>query len=294
MQMPKKASETKQTASWNEAKEKQMLTAFSAATTKYGGDGKSLKAAAWKEVTAAYNLASGDKLVNDQLQSKLGELKQKYSLLSGLVDLSGAEFEETSGVITMNDDNWDDVIAKNPKAKWFKLKKFPLWLLCNQLFKASTATGEFAQQIIKVAAKPRVIAEKVDDENDDDEDDANTDAHPDNEDDNNIDAHPVGKKTRPPPIKRQRLDENTTVLLKALKNITEKDVVDKDPSEVSFEKAVNEFKRIKSLEATPTISTRETVAIKEILASNHMLFNSLDGDEEKLYWIGQKLSWEED
>ena len=49
MQMTKKASETKQTASWNEAKEKHMLTAFSAATTKHGGDGKSLKAAAWKE-----------------------------------------------------------------------------------------------------------------------------------------------------------------------------------------------------------------------------------------------------
>jgi hypothetical protein len=42
MQMTKKASETKQTASWNAVKE----NAFSAATTKYGGDGKSLKAAA--------------------------------------------------------------------------------------------------------------------------------------------------------------------------------------------------------------------------------------------------------
>ena len=128
MQMTKKASETKQMpASWNPAKEKQMLTAFSAATTKYGGDGKSLKAAAWKEVTAAYNEAAGDKLNNDQLQSKLGDLKQKYGLLASLVDLSGAEFEEASGEITMSDEGWEDIIAKKPKAKWFKSKKFPLY-----------------------------------------------------------------------------------------------------------------------------------------------------------------------
>jgi hypothetical protein len=32
----------------------------------------------------------------------------------------------------MSDEDWDEVIAKNPKAKWFKSKKFPLWMLCNQ------------------------------------------------------------------------------------------------------------------------------------------------------------------
>ena len=253
---------TKQPASWNDVKEKQMLNAFSTATIKHGGDGKSLKAAAWKEVTAAYNKESGDNLSNEQLQSKLGDLKGKYGTLASLVELSGAEFDESSGVITMNDENWNDAITKNPKAKWFKTKKFPLYMLCNQLFKASTATGEFAGQI--KAPDRRVMVDAADAIIENDNADAIID---DDDDDAKIDDHPDGTKTKLPPLKRKRFDENTAALLKNLKEIVETELpVDKDPNEVSYLKAVSDFKRLKSLESTPAITPTQSVTIKETLA----------------------------
>ena len=273
-------------ADWTEAKEKIMLNAFSATTTKHGGDGKSLKGAGWEEVKTAYNKATSDNLVNAQLQSKLGDLKQKYSILSGLINHSGAEFDESTGVITMDDDHWDEAISKNAKAKWHRTHKFPHWSLCDTLFKASTATGEFAEQMN--ARKPCAVEGA--NANDGGED-PNNGISGDDDDDIN-----TGTNTKPPPkgppVKRSRVDPNTMALITKLKEISEKNV-DEDPSEVSFKKAIEDFKRIKDLESTPLITTGQSVQIKELLASNHIVFNSLDDDEEKLVWIGQKLNWED-
>jgi len=291
--MTKKGIETKQPASWNETKEKQMLTAFEAATTKYGGDGKSLKGPAWKEVLKDYNKASGDSLKADQLQSKLGEFKGRYTVLKSLVDLSGAEFNDVTGSITMTDANWDDAISKNPKAKWHRTKNFPLWLRCNQLFKASTATGEFAKPM-KARENTEIANRNTDDDEDTDEDTEVLDAKIHDNPDKLIGAKTKAPPpTKAPPIKRSRVDDNTAAILKGLKELAEAELVsEKDPTEISFQKAINEFKRVKSLESTPLISLKETVAMKELLASSHMLFNALDDDAEKVEWIGEKLGWD--
>ena len=41
------------------------------------------------------------------------------------------------------------------------------------------------------------------------------------------------------------------------------------------------------------LSTKESVKIKDSLASNHMVFNALDDDDERIEWISQKLNWDD-
>ena len=63
---------------------------------------------------------------------------------------------------------------------------------------------------------------------------------------------------------------------------------DNDPNTKSFIKAIKDFERVKILPNSPRLTPAESVQIKEILGSSHMVFN-YSNDDEKIAWIKQKL-----
>lgn len=288
-------------ASWTPGKEEIFIDEYTKQINDTASP-KGLNSASWSKVVGAYNTKAKDKLDSQQLQNKLKDLKEKYLELKKLSEISGAGFDSNRGKLMVIDDQWWDDRKANKGHKHlnqFRHKDFPLFSKLDTLFSTNTATGEFAtaSTSFRDAAKnDNVDEDDIRSEDDNDDVAAVNNAllqkqilktklkakqrgrDGDNDDDDLLQT---------PPKKRQHITQETGAILNSIASLTK--AVNSDPDREQFRLAVADLARLKELPDTPEWSVRDMVTVKSALQDSCLLFNSFDGDEEKLWWINDKL-----
>ena len=85
----------------------------------------------------------------DQIQSKYSYLKKQYEIFKALKDLSGAGYDERTGIVSLGD--WTSYLKKHPDAKQFRNKPCPHYAAMEEAFGGFSATGAFIKPMVPSA-----------------------------------------------------------------------------------------------------------------------------------------------
>ncbi|ETV67532.1 hypothetical protein H257_16263 [Aphanomyces astaci] len=101
------------------------------------------KKEAWGEALKKLNLKPGCSFTMAQLKSHNATLREQYSIISTMAEASGMGWESDRCLVVCLDTTWDAYLSTKPKKyQQWKNKPFPLFHLCESLYKGTLATGK--------------------------------------------------------------------------------------------------------------------------------------------------------
>ncbi|POW05439.1 hypothetical protein PSTT_09664 [Puccinia striiformis] len=127
-----------------------------------GTDNGNLKGEGWTAVGAAMYKRFKIKFDNEQLKNQKGAVRKLYIDMEFLLGLSGFGWDEAAGMVTADEDTWDELIEAHPKRMFATLRKGRIcWYnLAVELFDNSCANG--ATALLPGQAPPKRESEEGD------------------------------------------------------------------------------------------------------------------------------------
>ncbi|KNF06205.1 hypothetical protein PSTG_00713 [Puccinia striiformis f. sp. tritici PST-78] len=127
-----------------------------------GTDNGNLKGKGWTAVGAAMYKRFKIKFDNEQLKNQKGAVRKLYIDMEFLLGLSGFGWDEAAGMVTADEDTWDELIEAHPKRMFATLRKGRIcWYnLAVELFDNSCANG--ATALLPGQAPPKRESEEGD------------------------------------------------------------------------------------------------------------------------------------
>ncbi|KAH9132294.1 hypothetical protein AeRB84_021255 [Aphanomyces euteiches] len=121
------------------------------------------KKEAWNAALVKHNGEHRVSYNKDQLKARHNELKKQYSVVSSMLKTSGIGFDVSTCRFSCLDGSWSNFLEGQPEswAVW-ESKQFPNYLLCNELWVGTVATGEYASS----SSAPRIQTVAISDPDD--------------------------------------------------------------------------------------------------------------------------------
>lgn len=145
-------SDNSQRAKWNLDRQEILLEELIMQANLGKRADNSFKAEAWEGAKNGLNLACSTRFTTDQIKTMWNTLRQKYTLVKQLRQLSGFGWDPVNHLVEADDSVWDPYLVSHPKAKEFRNKSFPLYDKLAQLCDGKVATGANALTIAQAAA----------------------------------------------------------------------------------------------------------------------------------------------
>lgn len=109
---------------------------------------------AWRETCAAFNLKFGTSYSIKVFKNRLTKLKDQFNTLKKLTREKGFHWDDHYHMVAAENTVWDDYIMRNPKAKHFRGKAFPLQDQLGLMFEGLSTE---AKDVIYTRRRKRVV-----------------------------------------------------------------------------------------------------------------------------------------
>ena len=144
------ASLKKERCDWNVEKDTIFVELYSEQLQLAGNtvDCASLKNAQWNSLRVEFNRRTGCGYTNQQLQSRLKDLKKKYLDVTKLIGFSGFGWNDDEKIVTASNEVWEALLVEYPKFRPYRTKPLQLYDELRDMFTGTHATGQFSSSAV--------------------------------------------------------------------------------------------------------------------------------------------------